>query len=107
MCAPVDGAVLAKDIVGADLQGGGLPDVFQILSFTADEGEGKKLVGFPKGGGALQNDVGVKHAVITKSHVCTDDAVGADTDVPTELSLRGNDGGGVDHRPSLGWPGAG
>jgi hypothetical protein len=51
--------------------------------------------------------VGVEHAFIAESHIWADGAVGPDADVPAELGLGGNDGGGMDHLPSLGWSGAG
>ena len=100
--AAMDRAVLAEDVVGADFQCGGLADVFEILGFPADDGEGEKLVGIPEGGGAFEDDVGVQHAVIAEGHVRTDGAVGADADVPAEFGLGGDDGGGVYHLPSLG-----
>ncbi len=97
MRATVDRAVFAESVAVAHFQGGRFADVFQVLGFTPDHGEGEKLVSFPENRRAFEHHVGVEYALVAQGHVRADDTIRADPDVFSELSLRGNDGGGVDH----------
>ena len=65
MRAAVYRAVFTEHIPIADLQCRRFADVFEILGFSTDEGEGKKLVRFPESRSALDDYMGVQHAIVT------------------------------------------
>lgn len=103
--AAVDGDVFPENIVIADMQPGGFADVFEILGFPADRGEGKKFVVFANRAMTFDDDVGMQHAVIAECDIGTDHAVRADADIIADLGEWGNNGGGVNHGRTFRWSG--
>jgi hypothetical protein len=82
----VDGGVLAENVRIADFEVGRLAGVLEVLGLAADVGEGKKLIFPAKGRVAFEDDVSVENALVAEGDVVADDAVRADSDIPTELS---------------------
>jgi len=95
--AAMDGSVFAEDIVIADDEKGRLTDVFEVLGFSADRCEGEELVVLADFRRAIDHDMRVEHAFITKLDIRADDAKRADADVVADFSERRNDSGRMDH----------
>jgi len=101
MRSAVDRGVFTEHIVVADLECGGFSDVFQVLGFAADAGEGEEFVAFAKRGMALEHHMRVKHAVITEFDMRADDAKGADPDICANFGIGRDDSSGMDHRGNV------
>ncbi len=95
--AAMDGGVFAEDVVIADFQIGGLGDVFEVLGFSSDGGEGEKLVAAADFRVSFDDDVRVEHAIIAQLDVRANHAEGADADIFPDPGVGRNNGGGVDH----------
>ena len=90
--------VLAKDVVVADPQPGGLPVVFQVLRRFADHAAGIKAVLRADGRQAGQIDLRADDTVRADLHAFINDGVRPDLDRRVQLRPGMNDGGWMNHQ---------
>src|SRR5262249_15253451 len=91
-----DGDVLAEDIVVADLDGGRLIVVPEVLRTFAKDGAGVDDVISAERHGADEVGAGANDATFADRDRAFDDRQGTDVDVVAELGVWGNDSSGVD-----------
>ena len=94
----VDGHVLAEDVVISDLHASDAPLPFQVLGFQSQACKGKHLVVGAEGGMAVDDDVRMQLAAVAEADVLTDDAVGPDFAIGTQLRARMDDRRGMNGR---------
>lgn len=100
MGAAMDGRVFAEHVAVPDLEISRLAFVLEILGLAADRSEGEKLVVLSYAGGTVEDDVGVKNAVIADLHSRADDAIRSDPDVRAEFRFGRDDGRRMNHGPN-------
>ena len=97
MSAAMHRGVFPEYIVVSDFQKRRLAQIFQILGFSADHGERKKLIAAPEFRVAFQNDMGVQDAIFSEFHVRTHHATGADPNIVSDSGEGRYDGGRMNH----------
>ena len=96
--AAVDGDVLAKDVVVADLDGCRLVVILEVLRAFAEDGAGIDDVAAAHGQGAAKGGVGAEDAVRPDGYGAFDDDVRSDDDAFAESCFRRNHRAGMDSR---------
>jgi hypothetical protein len=94
----VDGDVFTESIVVADFRARDAAFPFQILRLQPDAGERKNFIFLSQLRMPINDDVRMQFAFFAERNVFADDAVRPDFAAGTDLRLRMNDGGVMNHR---------
>lgn len=89
--------VFPKYIEITYLKGGRFADIFEVLGFAANHGEGEELIAAPEFRVPFQHHVGVQNTIVAQFDVRPHHAKGADPDMVPNFGLRRNDSGWMDH----------
>jgi len=88
--------MLADRGVLPDLQGRGLPCIFEVLRPVADRREREDPAAAADAGASRNHDMGDELHLVAKLHIAADHTIGADLDVLAQRRAILDDGGGMD-----------
>ena len=80
--------VFTENIVIADFKISGIAHVFEILGFSADGGKGEKLIATAKPRVAINDDMRVEDAIVSKRDICANDTKRPDADIASQRGER-------------------